>query len=376
MTMLRIVKGLALTASLAAAGLFLARPAAAADSIRIAVAGPITGSYAQFGAQLSKGAKLAVQHVNARGGILGKSVELVPGDDACDPKQARAVANYLANQGVAAVIGHFCSSSTLPASEVYAEEGVLQITPASTNPAVTERGIATLFRVCGRDDQQGGSAARYIAERSEASRVAVIHDKTTYGQGLADETRKALAARGKTEVLYEGISIGDKDFSALVSKMKAQGVDFIYFGGLHAEAALLLRQARDQGLAAPFMSGDGIVDKAFADIAGPAADGVLMTFQSDPRKLPGAQALVAEFRDQEQYDPEGYTLLSYAALQVLAAAMDGAGSTDAGKVSAFMKAHPFETVLGTLHFDAKGDLSASPYVIYRWQGGTYAELPE
>lgn len=348
--------------------------AMAKDVIRIAIAGPLTGSYAQFGAQLEKGARLAVKHLNQKGGIMGKQVELIPGDDACDPKQARAAANNLVNQSVVAVIGHFCSSSTIPASEVYAEEQILQITPASTNPKVTERNIATLLRSCGRDDQQGAAAAEYIAKKLKAKRVAVVHDKTTYGQGLADEARKALRNLGIQEALYEGISIGDKDFSALVSKIKKADVELIYFGGLHAEAALIVRQTRDQGVKSLFMSGDGIVDKAFADVAGAASEGVLMTFQADPRKTPAALEVVNEFKQKEQYDPEGYTLVSYATVQVLAETYNRINSTNSLKAAQYMKSHVFNTVIGTIKFDAKGDLSTSPYVIYRWQKGAYAEI--
>ncbi len=348
--------------------------AQAKDLIKIALAGPLTGSYAQFGAQLEKGARLAVKHLNQKGGIMGKQVEIIPGDDACDPKQARAVANNLVNQNVVAVIGHFCSSSTIPASEVYNEEQILQITPASTNPKVTERNIATLLRTCGRDDQQGSAAAEYIVRKLKAKRVAVVHDKTTYGQGLADEAKKALRKLGVPEVLYEGISIGDKDFSALVSKIKKADVELIYFGGLHAEAALIVRQARDQGLKALFMSGDGIVDKAFADVAGVASEGVLMTFQADPRKIPSALEIVHEFKQKEQYDPEGYTLVSYATVQVLAETYNSIKSTNSLKAAQYIKSHVFDTVIGTLQFDTKGDLATSPYVIYRWHKGNYAEI--
>lgn len=350
--------------------------AGAGETIKIAIAGPFTGPYAQFGAQLDKGAQLAAKHINGKGGVVGRQIELVVGDDACDPKQARAVAGNLVNQKVVAVVGHFCSSSTLPASEIYAEEGVLQVTPASTNPMVTERNIPTLFRVCGRDDQQGGTAAGYIVKTAKAKRICIVHDKTTYGQGLADETQKALNKLGVRVVLFEGISIGDKDFSALVSKIKATNADFIYFGGLHAEAALIVRQARDQGVPATFMSGDGIVDKAFADIAGLASDGVLMTFQADPRKLSSAKELVEEFRTSEQYDPEGYTLLSYAAIQIVAEAIKATKSIEPSKLASYMKSQPFSTVIGAIKFDKKGDLAQSPYVVYLWQSGKYGEISD
>ena len=190
--------------------------------VKIGVAGPFTGPNATYGAQYWKGASQAVADINAAGGIKGEKIVLVQGDDACEPKQAVAVANRLVDEAkVSAVVGHFCSSSTMPASEVYDEAGILTITPGSTNPQITERGMKDLFRMCGRDDQQGAIAANYMLDVLKAKKIAVIHDKDTYGQGLADATRAALAKRGTKEVLYEGLSRGEKDFNALVTKIGA-----------------------------------------------------------------------------------------------------------------------------------------------------------
>lgn len=184
--------------------------------VKIGVAGPFTGPNATYGAQYWKGASQAVADINAAGGIKGEKIVLVQGDDACEPKQAVAVANRLVDEAkVSAVVGHFCSSSTMPASEVYDEAGILTITPGSTNPQITERGMKDIFRMCGRDDQQGAIAANYMLDVLKAKKIAVIHDKDTYGQGLADATRAALAKRGTKEVLYEGLSRGEKDFNAL-----------------------------------------------------------------------------------------------------------------------------------------------------------------
>ena len=308
-----------------AAGLLLAlsltnSQALAAKEIKIGVAGPLTGAYAKFGEQLMRGAQAAAKEINAAGGINGRMIKIVPGDDACEPKQARAVANRLVDDGVVAVNGHFCSSSSIPASEVYDEANVLMITSASTNPQVTERGLAAVFRTCGRDDQQGDVAGDYIAKTMRAKRVAIIHDKDTYGQGLADATKSRLHKNGVTEVLYEGITRGDKDFNSLVTKMKGLKVDVIYFGGIHVEAGLIARQAHEQGLKATFFSGDGIVSEEFAAIAGPATDGVMMTFGADPRNIPSAASAVKAFR-KGGYEPEAYTLYSYTTMQVIAAAL-------------------------------------------------------
>ena len=216
----------------------------AAGGISIATAGPMTGQYAVFGEQMKRGAEMAVKDINAKGGINGEKLVLKIGDDACDPKQAVAVANQLVNDEVVFVAGHFCSSSSIPASAVYNEEGVLQVSPASTGVKLTEQGFENVFRTCGRDDVQGVYAANYVVDNKVADKVAIIHDKSAYGQGLADEFKKQLNARGVQEVLYEAVTQGDKDFSALVTKMKGAGVQLIYHGGYHTEAGLIIRPTK------------------------------------------------------------------------------------------------------------------------------------
>ncbi|BCH29552.1 branched chain amino acid ABC transporter substrate-binding protein [Mesorhizobium sp. L-8-10] len=337
--------------------------------IMVGVAGPITGPNAAFGAQLQKGAEQAAADINAAGGINGEQIKVVIGDDVSDPKQGISVANKFVADGVKFVVGHFNSGVSIPASEVYAENGIFQITPASTNPTFTERGLWNTFRTCGRDDQQGAVAGAYLAENFKDAKVAVIHDKTPYGQGLADETKKALNGAGVTEAMYEGINIGDKDFSALIAKMKEAGVSVVYYGGLHTEAGLMMRQLADQGLKATFMSGDGIVSNELASIAGDAVNGTLMTFAPDPRKNPAAKEIVEKFR-AAGFEPEAYTLYAYAALQVIAEGAKAAGDTDPQTVAEAIKAKgPFKTAIGELGFDAKGDITRPDYVMYEWKKG-------
>src|SRR6195256_6500074 len=204
-----------------ALGFAVAFAGTAAAQIKMGVAGPITGPNAAFGAQLKNGTDQAVKDINAAGGILGQRITLSYGDDVSDPKQGVSVANKFAGDGVKFVIGDYNSGVTMPASEVYQENGILQITPSATNPKITERGMWNIFRTCGRDDQQGAVAAAYILKNYKGKKVAIVHDKTTYGQGLADETKKAMNKAGIKEVLYEGINLGEKDFSALVPKIKA-----------------------------------------------------------------------------------------------------------------------------------------------------------
>ncbi|WEX85907.1 branched-chain amino acid ABC transporter substrate-binding protein [Sinorhizobium garamanticum] len=357
-----LLSAVALTAMVAFSG------SAWAD-ILVGVAGPLTGPNAAFGAQLQKGAEQAAADLNAAGGINGEQIRVVLGDDVSDAKQGVSVANKFVADGVKFVVGHFNSGVSIPASEIYAENGILQITPASTNPQFTERGLWNTFRTCGRDDQQGAVAGAYLAANFKDAKIAVVHDKTPYGQGLADETKKAMNEAGLTESLYEGINTGDKDFSALIAKMKQAGVSIVYYGGLHTEAGLIMRQMKDQGLKATMMSGDGIVSNELASIAGDAVDGTLMTFSPDPRKNPNAKDLVEKFRNAG-FEPEAYTLYAYAALQVIAEGAKAAGGNDPQAVAEAIKAKgPFNTAIGELGYDEKGDITRPDYVMYTWKKG-------
>lgn len=353
----------------AAATIAISGTAAKAD-ILIGVAAPMTGSEAAFGEQFRRGAEKAVADINAKGGVLGQKLALAVGDDACDPKQAVSVANDFVSKKVAFVAGHYCSGSSIPASEVYAEAGIVQISPGSTNPKYTERGLPNVFRTCGRDDAQGPTAAKYVMEKFKGKNVAIVQDKSAYGKGLADEFQKALNAGGVKEVLYEAITAGEKDYSPLISKLKNVKADVIYFGGYKTEAGLIVRQGKDQGLNATLVSGDAVVSEEFWAITGPAGEGTLMTFGPDPRLNPGNDALVKWFRDQN-YEPEAYTLYTYGSVQAWAQAVQKAGSTDATKVEASLRANKFETVLGQIGFDAKGDVTAPGYVFYVWHDGKY-----
>jgi branched-chain amino acid transport system substrate-binding protein len=362
------LSGLALGAGLVLGG------AVAAQEISVGVAGPMTGSEASFGAQLKNGAELAVADLNAAGGVLGRKLKLEIGDDACDPKQARNVAERLGSLKVAFVAGHFCSSSSIPASDAYLESNVLQITPASTNPTFTDRGMWNTFRVCGRDDQQGLVAGGYLAKAYKGKNIAILHDRTTYGKGLADETQKALAKAGGKEKMFEAYTRGDKDFTALVTRMKQANIDVVFLGGYHTEGGLILRQMRDQGMKTALVGGDSLVTNEFWSITGTAGEGVRMTFGPDPRKKPTAKAVVAKFK-AKGIDPEGYTLYSYATFQIWAQAATKAGTLDPKKVAATIKGGKWDTVLGTLAFDKKGDITVLDYVWYEWKkDGTYAEL--
>jgi len=335
----------------------------------VAIAGPMTGQYASAGDQIRKGAEMAIADINARGGVLGEKLSLEVGDDACDPKQAVSVANTMVNKGIVFMHGHWCSSSTIPASEVYVEADIPMAT-VSTNPKVTERGLNNIFRIMGRDDQQGMVAGTYLAEHFKGKKMAVVDDKSAYGKGLADEIAKAMEAKGSKPVLRESITAGEKDYSGIVTKLKKEGVEVMAYGGYHTEVALILRQAQQAGLDLTVMGGDTLTNSELVTAAGPAADKVLFTFSPDPRKNPDAAPVVEKFR-AAKVEPEGYVLYAYAAMQLFEQAATQAKSTKYAALEKAMRSGTFKTVIGDLSFDAKGDQKAPGFVVYRWKGGQY-----
>src|SRR5262245_39632672 len=274
----------ALRVSFVSAILTFAVTVANADIV-VGVAGPMSGSNAAFGEQFRRGAEKAVADVNSKGGVLGQKLALVIGDDACDPKQAVSVANDMAAKRAVFVAGHYCSSSSIPASDVYAESGIIQITPASTAVELTERRLSNVFRVCGRNDQQAPLAANYVVDHFKGKRVAVVDDKSTFGKGLADEFRRTLNARGVKETLNDSIVAGQRDYLSLVTKLKQAQIDVLYFGGYHAEAGLIVRQMRAQNVSTLLVGNDAIVTDEFWAITGPAGEGTLITFTPDPRLI-------------------------------------------------------------------------------------------
>ncbi len=352
----------------------LSLSSAAMAQVKLGMAGPITGPSAATGAQMKNGVEQAVEDINAAGGILGQKFTIAIGDDVSDPKQGVSVANKFVGDGIKFVIGDYNSSVSIPASEVYNENGILQITPASTNPTFTERKLWNVFRTCGRDDQQGAVAAGYIASKLAGKKVAIVHDKTTYGKGLADETKKGINAKNIREVLYEGINVGEKDYSAVVSKIKQSGADIVFFGGLYTEGGLLVRQMRDQGVTAVLMGGDGLAAAEFGSIGGPGVEGSLMTFGPDPTKRAEAAAVVNKL-EAKKINPEAYTLYSYAAVQVIKQAAEQAKSLDPKKVAeAIHSGTTFDTVLGKFSYNAKGDRNDADYVVYVWKKATDGKL--
>jgi branched-chain amino acid transport system substrate-binding protein len=360
--------------SLAAFALGLGVAPALADDLTIAVAGPMTGPVASIGEQMKRGAETAAAAINDAGGVNGRKIKIVVEDDVCDPKQAVAVANRIVGEQVKFVDGHACSGSSIPAAEVYADNNVLMMTPASSNPVLTDKGEPTIMRLYGRDDAQGAFVGPWIAEKYKGKKVAILNDKSAYGKGLATVVAQTMNKAGLKEVLNEGINPGEKDYSAIVTKLKASGADLVYFGGYHTEAGLMLRQAADQGFKLNLMTGDSIATGEFWAISGPAGEGTLFTFPTDPRRSPAAAKAVEQFKAQN-YEPEGFTLFSYGVVQAIAEGVKRVGSDDPKKVAkALESGDPVPTVLGPINFDAKGDIKDPRYDINQWHAGKFTPI--
>jgi len=361
------------------AALVMAAGMARAEDVTIAVAGPMTGSVATIGEQLRHGAELAAEAINKNGGAGGRTIKISIQDDACDPKQAVAVANRIVSSGIKFVDGHACSGSSIPAAEVYAENGVLMMSPASSNPKLTDdagkNGWTTIMRLYGRDDAQGQFIGPWIKEKFGDKKIAILHDKSAYGKGLADGVKASLNAAGVKEVMYEGITPGEKDYTSVVNRLKTQGVEFVYFGGYHTEGGLMKRQAADQGYQFQLMMGDSIATPEFGSVAGPAADGTLFTFPPDGRENEAAKGALAQFQGIG-FVPEGFTLFSYACVQAMAEGIAKANSTDPKAVAKALRSGNVDTVLGPVSFDEKGDIKNPKYNINVWKGGSYSKLTQ
>ncbi len=364
----------------AAVGLAMGTTAAFAEDITIAVVGPMTGQLATIGDQFKAGAEAAAAAINEAGGVGGRQIKLAIEDDVCDPKQAVSVANRIVANGIKFINGHACSGSSIPASAVYAEAGALMMSPASSNPELTDaaakNGWPTIMRLYTRDDAQGEFIGPWIAEKYKGKNVAILHDKSAYGQGVADAVKATMNANGLQEIMYEGINAGDKDYSALVTKLKDLKTDVLYFGGYHPEAGLILRQASEQNLKFQLIMPDSIASPEFWQVAGPAGEGTLFVFPSDPQAKPEAKATVEKIK-ASGFVPEGFTLFAYATIQAIAQGIERAGSDDPMKVAEALKnGTPVDTVIGPITFDEKGDIKGATYDINLWHDGKYAPLPK
>ena len=342
--------------------------------IAIGTVGPMNGPFQLFGDEMKAGAARAVADINAGGGLLGQKLALEVGDDNCDGAQATAIANQMIGKNVVFMAGHFCSFASMSAASVYEHAKIVQISPASPHPMFTDqRAGPGVFRLCGRDDDQGKVAGTFLAKRFADKRIAFADDRSAYGKGLAEATKKAMNDAGKKEEFSETYEAGARDFNELVSRLKDANIDVLYIGGYHPDAALIAKEMRDHGLQTVIVGGDDLLTEDYWRAAGDAADGTLLTFPPDPRRNPEAASVVAAFRKSGS-EPEGYALCTYAAVQVWAAAAIAAGSIDFDKVIAALAKNTFKTVLGDIRFNEKGDATRPGYVVYIWHNGKYDVL--
>jgi branched-chain amino acid transport system substrate-binding protein len=333
--------------------------------IKIGIAGPLSGSSLAIGEQQEIGAIKAIDNLNAEGGLLKEKIAFISVDDACDPRQAKAVARQLVSEGVVFVVGHLCSACSLAASEIYEAAAIIMISPASTNPKVTDDGGSNVFRVIGRDDQQGIIAGDYLADHYGNQNIAIIHDGQAYGMGLAEYTKRQLNKRGVSEVLYDSYTADQRDYNSIVDKLVHHKAEVLYAGGYLRDIGIILRQAKKALPDLRLVSGDALANAEFLFVAGEAAQGTYFTFGPDMRLKPEAEDVAAAIRDEDAFEPEGYTLYSYGAVQVWAQAVQQAGSLKPEAVIEVLRTGSFDTVLGKIGFDEKGDVTGiSTFVWY------------
>lgn len=346
----------------------LASAGAQADTIKIAIAGPFTGAVTQYGAMVKEGVDTAVEMINAAGGVLGKQIETVVMDDGCEPKQGPVVANRVVNDDIHYVVGHVCSGATIAATNIYDSEGVLMVSPSATAPAVTEgKNYEMIFRTIGRDDQQGPAAAAFIIEQIKPQAVAVLHDKQSYGQGIASSVRDELEKAGVKVAMFEGINAGDSDYSAVITKIRSSGADFVYYGGYHPEMGLLLRQGAEQGLKVKFMGPEGVGNPDINAIAGAAVEGMLLTLPADFTQDPANADIIKAFEAKKRNAGGAFQLTAYAATMAITEGIKGAGEDDPTKVAAWLHANSINTPIGEISWDDQGDLENFRFDVFTWK---------
>ncbi|PNU19679.1 branched chain amino acid ABC transporter substrate-binding protein [Geothermobacter hydrogeniphilus] len=368
---MRTLKVLA-TAALVAA---LAVPVFAADTIKIGVAGPHTGDLAPYGIPTKEAALMVAEQVNAAGGILGKKVEVLPMDDQCKPEIATNAATKLVSEGVTMVIGHVCSGATKAAMGIYKEAGVIAISPSATNPPLTQSGdYPNFFRTIASDDMQGKLAADFVTGKLGAKKIAIIHDKGDYGKGFADFAKKFIEEGGKAKVvMYEGITPGAMDYSAVIQKVRREGADAVIFGGYHPEASKLVSQLKKKHVKAAFLGPDGIKGDGFLEIAGKKAEGVYATGPMDVTKYADNQKARAAYQQKYGKEPGTFFDQGYAAMEAALNAIKVAGGTDYAKVEKALRSSYVDTTVGKIKFDNKGDAVGVGFSVYQVQNGKFVE---
>lgn len=348
----------------------------AAGMIKIGVAGPHSGDLASYGIPTVKAAELVVDKINAKGGILGKQIKLVIEDDVCKPEVAANTATKLVSQNVPAVIGHICSGATKAALGIYKDSKIIAISPSATNPALTQSGdYPNFFRTISSDDAQAKLEVQFALNVLKLKKIAVLHDKGDYGKGLAEFAKKFLKDSGKaTVVLYEGITPGAVDYSAVVQKIRRSKAEAVIFGGYHPEASKIVTQMRKKRMKTIFISDDGVKDDTFIKVAGKYAEGVYATGPRDTSKNPMAIKAIAAHKKKYGSDPGAFFLNAYAASLALFNAIEKAGSTDYNAVTKALKTEYVETPLGKIRFDNRGDAIGIGFSMYQVKNGVYVEI--
>ena len=348
----------------------------AAEPIKIGVSGPYTGDLASYGIPSRKAAEIVVDAWNAKGGVLGRQIELIIEDDVCKPEVASNVAAKLIGEGVVAVLGHICSGATTAAAGIYNSSGILLFSPSASTPPLTTSGdYPNFLRTIARDDSQAKTIVDHTLGNLGAKKVAVLHDKDTYGKGLAEFVKLRIDADSRAEVvLFEGITAGAVDFSSIINKVKSVGADAVVYGGYHPDASKLVTQGQKAGLRIPFISDDGVKDDTFIKVAGDYAEGVYASGPIDTTASPEAQAAIKAHQDTFGEDPGAFYLNAYAAMEALLNAIEKAGSTDYDAMMSALKSNYVNTPLGNISFDENGDAIGIGFAMFQVRNGVYVEV--
>jgi branched-chain amino acid transport system substrate-binding protein len=346
------------------------------NTIKLGIAGAHSGDLASYGIPTTKAAELVVNDVNAKGGILGRKVELLVEDDVCKPEVATNTATRLVSRNVDLVLGHICSGATKAALGIYKDSNIVAMSPSATNPALTQSGdYPNFYRTIAADDAQARLEVDFALDVLKVKKIAVLHDKGDYGKGLAEFAKKFVEDSGRAElVFYEGITPGAVDYSAVVQKIKVSGAEAVIFGGYHPEASKIVMLMRRKKMETLFISDDGVKDDTFIKVAGEYAEGVYATGPKDVSKNPLAIAASEAHKQVYRSDPGAFFLNAYAAAQALLNAVDKAGSTDYNAVAKALKSEYVDTPLGKISFDEKGDAIGVGFSMYQVKDGVYVEV--
>lgn len=343
--------------------------------IKIGVAGPHSGDLAAYGIPTLEAAEIIAKKINDAGGINGSMIKLDITDDACDPAQATNVASKLVADGVVAVVGHICSGATISAMATYISAGIPVVSPSATNPDLTKSGqYSGFFRTIAPDDEQGVTQANFLLKKLQVKKVAVIHDQADYGKGLADSTKTNLENANVEVAIYEGIVAGAVDYSAIVSKIIGADVDAVVFGGYHPEGSKLIDQLKKKGYTKAFISGDGLKAEEFISLAGSAAEGVYASGSKDYSANQEYQDAEKRYKAEYNKDPGAFFYEGYAALTTIVAAIQAGNTTAADIQQYLLSGAQFDTSVGKISFDKKGDSVGTGFDVYQVKNGTFVSV--